>query len=81
MSNFAFEKTFVTAQSLTTLTCIIRIALELLPSDFAPKRVRIEYKVAARQGELLTPLLYTDEGHYYIELKCERGTCSIMAFE
>lgn len=61
--------------------CYIRIALELLPSDFEPKRVRIEYKVAARQGELLTPLLYTDEGHYYIELKCERGTCSIMAFE
>lgn len=61
--------------------CYIRIALELLPADFEPKRVRIEYKVAARQGELLTPLLYTDEGHYYIELKCERGTCSIMAFE
>lgn len=61
--------------------CYIRIALELLPADFEPKRVRIEYKVAARQGEFLTPLLYTDEGHYYIELKCERGTCSIMAFE
>lgn len=61
--------------------CYIRIAQELLPADFELKRVRIEYKVAARLGEVLTPLLYVDEGHYYVELKCERGTCSIMSFE
>lgn len=61
--------------------CYVRVGQELLPEDFEPKRLRIEYKVAARQGERLTPLLYEDEGHYYIELKCERGTCAIMAFE
>lgn len=61
--------------------CYIRIAAELLPADFEPRRVRIEYKVAARQGEALTPLLYTDAGLYYVELKCERGVCAVMSFE
>lgn len=61
--------------------CYIRIAAELLPVDFEPRRVRIEYKVAARQGEALTPLLYTDAGLYYVELKCERGVCAVMSFE
>ena len=61
--------------------CYIRIAQELIPSDFNIKRVRVEYKVAARQGEELTPLVYVDDNKYYIELKCERGTCAVIAFE
>ena len=61
--------------------CYIRIAQELIPADFNIKRVRIEYKVAARQGEELTPLVYEDDNKYYIELKCERGTCAVIAFE
>lgn len=59
----------------------IRIAMELLPADFTVKRMRVEYKIAARQGEELTPFLYIDNNVYYIELKCERGTCAIMSFE
>ena len=61
--------------------CYIRIAQELIPSDFNIKRVRIEYKVAARLGEELTPLVYVEGNKYYIELKCGRGTCAIIAFE
>lgn len=61
--------------------CYIRIAQELIPSDFDIKRVRVEYKVAARLGERLTPLLYAEDGKYYVVLKCERGTCAIIAFE
>ena len=37
--------------------------------------------LAARQGEELTPLVYVDDNKYYIELKCERGTCAVIAFE
>ncbi len=59
----------------------IRIALEHLPADFEIKRVRIEYKLAARFGEQLTPFLYTDNNIYYVELQCERGVCTIMSFE
>ncbi len=61
--------------------CYIRIAQELIPSDFSIKRVRVEYKVAARMDETLTPLLYAEDGKYFVELKCERGTCTIIAFE
>lgn len=60
--------------------CYIRIAQELIPADFNLRRVRVEYKVAAREGETLTPMLYTDENRYYVELKCERGVCAIVAF-
>ena len=42
---------------------------------------KIEEKVAARQGEELTPRVYVDDNKYYIELKCERGTCAVIAFE
>lgn len=61
--------------------CYIRIAMELLPADFSPKRVRIEYKVPAREGEQLTPLLYTEESKYYVELKCERGISALISLE
>ena len=37
--------------------------------------------LAARQGEELTPLVYVDDSKYYIELKCGRGTCAVIAFE
>ena len=37
--------------------------------------------LAARQVEELTPLVYVDGNKYYIELKCECGTCAIIALE
>lgn len=61
--------------------CYVRVALELLPADFEPKRMHIEYKIAAREGEILTPLLYEDGDTCYVELKCERGTCALISFE
>ena len=61
--------------------CYIRITQKIITSDFNIKRVRIEYKVAARQGEELTPLVYEDDNKYSIELKCERRTCAVIAFE
>ena len=36
---------------------------------------------ASYHGEELTPLVYVDDNKYYIELKCERGTCAVIAFE
>lgn len=54
---------------------------QLLAADFEPHRVGIEYKVAARLGESLTPLLYHDAGIYYVVLQCERGVSAVMSFE
>ena len=61
--------------------CYIRIAQELLPADFQPRRVRVEYKVAARLGDKLTPYLYREQGVYVVELRCDRGVCAVLAFE
>ncbi|MBR6292814.1 MAG: hypothetical protein IKR33_08455 [Bacteroidales bacterium] len=37
----------------------IRIAMELLPEDFVVKGMRVEYRVAAKMGDTLTPTVYT----------------------
>lgn len=61
--------------------CYLRIALELLPAEFSPRRIRAEYKEAVRLGESITPKTYFSEGRYYVELLCERGVCTVFAFE
>lgn len=61
--------------------CYIRIAQECIPAEFSPRRVRIEYKIAARLGEMLTPKVYSHDNKQYVELSCERGICAIIAFE
>lgn len=61
--------------------CYVRIGLELLPAEFEVRRVRVEYKVPARLGELLTPFHYEEAGIHYIELKSERGINALISFE
>jgi acyl-ACP thioesterase len=36
----------------------IRMAMELLPEDFVVKGLRVEYRVAAKLGDMLTPVVY-----------------------
>jgi len=41
----------------------IRVAMELLPEDFVVKGLRVEYRVPAKRGDQLIPMLYqTDKG-------------------
>lgn len=61
--------------------CYIRIAQELLPIGFLPRRVRVEYKVAARLDEILTPYFYVEKDVYFVELRCNRGVCAVISFE
>ena len=45
----------------------LRIALELLPEDFAPRRIRIEYKIAAKRGDCMrTKMLNADNDIYVV---------------
>ncbi|MCR4660274.1 MAG: hypothetical protein K5650_08275 [Bacteroidales bacterium] len=37
----------------------IRIAMELLPENFVVKGMRVEYRVAAKMGDMLTPTVYS----------------------
>jgi len=39
----------------------IRMAMELLPDDFEVKGLRVEYRVAAKLGDWLTPTIYTTD--------------------
>ncbi|MBQ9821253.1 MAG: hypothetical protein IJM58_03950, partial [Muribaculaceae bacterium] len=40
----------------------VRIAMELLPEGFEVHDMRVEYRIAAKQGDLLTPTLYPIDG-------------------
>lgn len=51
----------------------VEAALELLPHDAEPNRVRIEYKNPARLGDILYPAVARVGGVYYVVLADEGG--------
>ena len=58
----------------------VRIAMELLPEDFEVKDMRVEYRIAARQGDLLTPTLYPIDGGYIVALAIDGQPSAIIEF-
>ncbi len=56
----------------------VRIAMELLPEGFEVKDMRVEYRIAARLGDLLTPTLYPIDGGYIIALTIDGATSAII---
>lgn len=46
-----------------------RLASDTLPDDFSYNRVRIEYKLQAKAGEIITPQIMTGSGRCFIDLK------------
>lgn len=46
----------------------VRIAMELLPEGFEVRDMRVEYRIAARLDDLLTPTVYSIEGGYIVSL-------------
>lgn len=46
----------------------VQAAMEYLPNDFEPTRLRVEYKKPAKQGDALIPRRATAAGAYYIQL-------------
>ena len=53
----------------------VRLAWDLLPEDFDVHRVRVEYKLQARPGDLMVPALYRpDDGRCVVTLSAEDGT-------
>lgn len=58
----------------------IRMAMELLPGDFVVKGMRVEYRVAAKLGDTLTPrVLHTADG-IIIALAIGDETSAIVEF-
>ncbi len=46
----------------------VRIAMELLPEGFEVTDMRVEYRIAAKLGDHLTPTLYPIDGGYIVAL-------------
>ncbi len=58
----------------------VRIAMELLPEGFEVHDMRVEYRIAAKQGDMLTPTLYPIDGGYIVSLDINNQPCAIIEF-
>ena len=58
----------------------VRIAMELLPEGFEVRDMRVEYRIAARLGDLLTPTVYSIEGGYIVSLAVNGQPSAIIEF-
>jgi len=58
----------------------IRMAMELLPKDFEVEGLRVEYRIAAKLGDVLLPTMYDLEGHVIVSLSNSDGVVAIMEF-
>jgi acyl-ACP thioesterase len=58
----------------------IRMAMELLPEDFIVKGLRVEYRVAAKRGDCLTPTLFQIGNGFIIELAIGNEASALVEF-
>ena len=60
----------------------VRHALELLPDDFEVRHLRVEYRIAAKRGDVLVPVMYgLEPGTYIIALLLGGQVATIMEFK
>lgn len=60
--------------------CYARIAMELLPEDFEVKGMRMEYRVPAKLGDLLTPTIFDQGDTFTVSLAIGSETSAIIEF-
>ena len=58
----------------------IRMAMELLPEGFEVRGLRVEYRVAARLGDVLTPTVYQTDGGIIVSLSVNDDVSAIIEF-
>ncbi len=58
----------------------VRIAMELLPEGFEMKCLRVEYRVAAKLGDVLVPVVYNVEGRFFVALSVVDDVSAIIEF-
>ena len=56
----------------------VRIAMELLPEGFEVTDMRVEYHIAAKLGDQLTPTLYPIDSGYIVALTIDTQPSAIM---
>ncbi len=59
----------------------IRMAMELLPEDFKVKGLRVEYRVAAKLGDVLLPVVYRIDSGIIVSLSIGSEVSAIIEFE
>ena len=58
----------------------VRMAMELLPEDFEVKGLRVEYRIAAKPGDVLVPTLYEIDGGYIVVLAVDGAPSALIEF-
>lgn len=58
----------------------VRMAMELLPDDFIVSGLRVEYRVAAKLGDVLVPTVYRTDGAFIVSLSTGGEVCTITEF-
>ena len=59
----------------------IRMAMELIPEGAEIKGLRVEYRVAAKLGNILSPTLHVIGNGYIVTLAVGKKICAIVEFE
>ena len=58
----------------------VRVAMELLPDDFLVKGLRVEYRIAAKLGDALTPTIFHIDGGFIVALSINTEISAIVEF-
>ena len=58
----------------------VRMAMELLPEDFVVQGLRVEYRVAAKLGDCLTPTIYKTTDGIIVSLSIGSEVSAIIEF-
>ncbi len=58
----------------------VRVAMELLPEGFVVRGLRVEYRIAAKLGDMLTPTIYKTDGGIIVALSLDGNVCTTMEF-
>lgn len=58
----------------------VRMAMELLPEDFEIKGLRVEYRVAAKLGDMLVPTIYKHDSVIIVSLSIGEDVSAIIEF-
>ena len=58
----------------------VRVAMELLPESMAVRGMRVEYRVAAKLGDILTPTMYQTDDGFIVSLSVNGEVSAIVEF-
>ncbi len=58
----------------------VRMAMELLPESMAVRGMRVEYRVAAKLGDILTPTMYQTDDGFIVSLSVNGEVSAIVEF-